>query len=121
MKAGVLYYPLISNFLLVNMYYKDENKNLNCTQGTFDKNHAKPVSMYKKVYAALGIRPEDTKMNLFYFIFARNIVEYTKESNGESTFWKDVKLGIDLKWKDKIVFHVLMPPDTYLCTTYPTN
>jgi len=43
MEAGVLYYLLVSNFPLVDMYYKDENKTLNCIQATFAKNHAENV------------------------------------------------------------------------------
>jgi hypothetical protein len=59
-------------------------------------------------------------MNLFFFIFPRNIDDYSKESNGDSTFWKKVKKGIDSKWKDNIVFHALMPPDTFNAA-FPTN
>ena len=73
------------------MYYKDENESLICIQATFGKSYAKKVSAYEKFYAAIGISPEETKMNLFYFTFPRNIDEYTKESNVESTFWKGVK------------------------------
>jgi hypothetical protein len=120
MTAVVLYYPVDENFPLVDMYYKDENENLICIQATFGEKHAKPVSAYQKFYAAVGISPEISKVNLFYLILPRNINEYTQESNQESRFWTDRKVNIDVKWKDSVVFHALLPPKNFE-STFPTS
>jgi hypothetical protein len=120
MTAGVLYYPADESFPLVDMYYKDENENLICIQATFAKKHAKPVSAYQKFYDEIGISPEISKVNLFYLILPKNINEYTQKSNQESRFWTDKKVNIESKWKDSVVFHALLPPNTFE-SKFPTS
>jgi hypothetical protein len=114
MKSGVLYYPADRTFPLVDMYYKNEEGKLNCIQATFAKNHAKKLSTYQKFFDAIGISPENQKVNLFYLILPRNIKYYSQEFNAEGKFWKNPeKVEIETKWKDCIEFHALLPPDTF--------
>ena len=120
MTAGVLYYPSDKRFPLVDMYYKDKNENLICIQATLAKKHAKLVSTYKEFYAAVVISPEISKVNLFYLILPRNIDEYTQKSNMESRFWTDKRVNIDVKWKGSVIFHALLPPDTFE-SKFPTS
>jgi hypothetical protein len=120
MTAGVLYYPADKSFPLVDMYYKDENENLICIQATFAKKHAKPVSAYQKFYDEIGISPEISKVNLFYLILPKNVKEYTQKSHMESRFWTGKKENVDLKWKDSVVFHALLPPNTFE-SKFPTS
>jgi RHS (Retrotransposon Hot Spot) family protein len=108
MKAGVLYFPANQTFPCVDMYYKDENENLICIQATFAKEHVIQMSTYEEFNAAVGIGPENTKVNLFYLILPRNINQYTQ------------RVKIESKWKGRIAFHALMPPDTFE-SKFPTS
>jgi hypothetical protein len=117
MKAGVLYYPNSITFPSVGIYYKDENENLIFIQANLQ---AKPVSMYGEFYAAVGIRPENTKVKLFYLTLPRSVNQYSQISNKERKLWKEKEVRIESKWKDSVVFHALLPPDTFE-SKFPTS
>jgi len=118
MAAGALYYPSDRTFPLVDMYYKDELGELVGIQATTSKKHPKTVSTYEKFYGEIGTTPEITPLKLYYLIIPRQIPSYEEDdSYPDSQFWRNVKQGIGLEWRNNITFYALVPPNNFRLKT----
>jgi hypothetical protein len=117
MEKGILYYPQVSNFPLVDFYYLDNQGNLIGIQATIAKSHKKAVSTYQMFYDLLDI-PNATNLSLYYLVLPCNTNNYLKDKFTDGTFFDNVAKDAKLikKWKSRVSFHALLPPDNFEST-----
>lgn len=87
MQPGVLYYPVDMQFPAVDfVFVKDiqkskKKKQAYCVQVTFSSSHKKPLRVYEKLYARLGMDPQLDEMFVYIISQPKYVDGYAKDTH----------------------------------------